>query len=83
LRPYGVHVRRQHPVGHYVVDFAILKSRLAIEIDGPFHDAEKDRQRDAVLAGLGWRVLRIPAKYAFAKDHVLGAVSKALRELPP
>jgi very-short-patch-repair endonuclease len=80
LRTHGVHVRRQHPIGRYVVDFAILKERLAIEIDGPFHDAEKER--DAVLANLGWCVLRLPAEVAFAPDQLLGAVNKALRDSP-
>ena len=82
LRPYGAHVRRQHPIGRYVVDFAVLKERLAIEIDGPFHDRDKDRIRDEVLANLGWHVLRVPAEFAFAPDQLLGAVNKALRSTP-
>ena len=38
LRDDGFHIRRQHPVGPYFVDFAVVKSRLAIEIDGGVHD---------------------------------------------
>lgn len=57
----GVHFRRQHPVGGYVADFACLSHRLLVEIDGAHHSAERDAARDAYLARLGFRVLRIQA----------------------
>ncbi|WP_375206766.1 endonuclease domain-containing protein [Hyphococcus sp.] len=37
LRKHGFPVRRQHPIGPYVVDFAIVRERLVIEIDGGVH----------------------------------------------
>lgn len=43
------------------LDFAHVEGRINIELDGPSHKAtaEADAARDAVLRGLGWRVIRI------------------------
>jgi very-short-patch-repair endonuclease len=42
------------------VDFYLPEQNLAIEIDGPYHDAEKDRIADEVFAqDSGVRVLRL------------------------
>jgi very-short-patch-repair endonuclease len=61
----GVRVRRQHPVGAYVLDFYVGAARLAIEVDGTAHDLPdrvcRDQARDAWLATQGIRVLRINA----------------------
>ncbi|NEQ32448.1 MAG: DUF559 domain-containing protein, partial [Leptolyngbya sp. SIO4C5] len=58
----GYKVRRQQPIGPFVVDFYIPQSRLIIEIDGPIHDhqPDRDRQRQAQLETLGLVVLRFP-----------------------
>ena len=69
-RPGGFKFRRQHPAGPYVLDFACVQSRLAIEIDGeahgrgdrPAHDATKDEW----LANQGYRTVRIPAREVLA-----------------
>ena len=47
LRTLGHPVRRQHPIAGYVADFAIIKARLVIEIDGSVHDVEALRAADA------------------------------------
>ncbi|WP_176597451.1 MULTISPECIES: endonuclease domain-containing protein [Sphingobium] len=64
-RPEGLKFRRQHPVGPYVLDFYCASARLAIEVDGGFHDnAEQsahDQMRDAWLRSQGVQVLRIKA----------------------
>jgi len=61
-RWYGIHVRRQVPVGPYVTDFAIHSHRLVIEVDGVHHFAPlrqaRDAQRDHWLDAEGYRVLR-------------------------
>ena len=61
----GIHVRRQHPVGPYILDFYCASARLAIEIDGVSHehpDQERhDRLRDKWLKNNGIRVMRVPA----------------------
>ena len=56
----GYKFRRQHPVGHYIVDFACLEACLIVEVDGGQHaDREEyDVERTAWLEGQGFRVLR-------------------------
>jgi very-short-patch-repair endonuclease len=64
-RPGGHKFRKQVPQHPYTLDFACLKARLAIEVDGEGHDRgdqpKKDQVRDAVLQERGFRTLRIPA----------------------
>jgi very-short-patch-repair endonuclease len=83
MRAEGVHVRRQHPIGRYIADFAVLKARLAIELDGSIHrlSAIEDAERDQALAQLGWNVLRIDAKMAFAPGAIQTSVRRRLIEL--
>src|SRR5687768_8711103 len=47
-RPHGFKFRRQHPVGGYVADFAHLRSRLLIEIDGESHERGNNPKIDAL-----------------------------------
>jgi very-short-patch-repair endonuclease len=62
LKEQGLHFRRQVPREGYIVDFACLKSKLAIEIDGAQHgepgNLQRDAERDADLAAAGFKVLR-------------------------
>ncbi|HMN71659.1 MAG TPA: endonuclease domain-containing protein [Rhodoblastus sp.] len=62
LRPQGLHFRRQVPRGRYVVDFACLRSMVAVEVDGFQHGLEAgqatDAARDLYLGELGFLVLR-------------------------
>ena len=78
LRDEGVPVRRQHPIDGMIVDFAIERAKLVIEIDGSIHNREdiqlRDAERDARLSALGWGVLRIPNDMAFHPDHLITAV---------
>jgi very-short-patch-repair endonuclease len=64
-RPGGLKFRRQHPIGPYVLDFACLSARLAIEVDGAIHAhgdrARRDMVRDARLESVGFRTLRVRA----------------------
>jgi len=58
----GVRVRRQHPLSPYVVDFFVPSVRLVIEVDGPYHLAQReaDAHRDRELVRLhGVRILRV------------------------
>ena len=60
----------QHPFGPYTLDFAYLRVRLDVEIDGKAHEtperARKDRRRDEYLRDRGWNVLRVPARDVYA-----------------
>ncbi|MEQ8328806.1 MAG: endonuclease domain-containing protein [Parvibaculum sp.] len=58
----GVHFRRQHRVGPYIVDFACLERKLIVEVDGGQHNEPKglarDDRRTAFLNRDGYTVLR-------------------------
>ena len=65
LQPDGVKIRRQHPIGEWVLDFYCAAARVAFEIDGMAHDMGdrpvRDERRDEALGALGIEVMRIPA----------------------
>ena len=65
-RPDGLRFRRQFPCRGYVIDFACLGHRLAIEIDGEAHsmgnNPERDQIRDRKLKDAGFQTLRIAAR---------------------
>ena len=56
----GYSFRKQHPVGHYIADFACIEKMLVIEIDGGQHDDQQtyDNERRAFLEKAGYKVLR-------------------------
>jgi very-short-patch-repair endonuclease len=55
----GVKIKRQAPIGPYIVDFVSFERRLIFEVDGGQHaDSEADRRRTRWLEGEGFRVLR-------------------------
>jgi very-short-patch-repair endonuclease len=61
-RLYGIHARKQAPIGPYVVDFVVQAHSLIIEVDGEHHLLPdrmlRDRNRDMWLEDRGYRVLR-------------------------
>lgn len=83
LRVFDPRFRRQAPIGPYVVDFACLRKRLVVEVDGGVHDltdvALLDLKRDERLASEGYRVLRIPTKRVETDiDNVIADIAKAI-----
>ena len=62
LNDYSVRFQRQKPIGEYIVDFYCAKTNLAIELDGGYHNAEKqyfeDMQRATALRELGVEIIR-------------------------
>jgi very-short-patch-repair endonuclease len=64
-RPGGHKFRKQVPQTPYTLDFACLKVRLCIEVDGEAHNRgdhpQKDKVRDRILAEQGFRTMRLPA----------------------
>ena len=63
-RRLGWKFRRQEPMGPFIVDFVCVERRLVVEMDGDGHGDDYDRDRDAYLQRLGFRVLR------FANDDL-------------
>ena len=56
----GLKFRRQQPVGSFIVDFVCLERGVVVELDGGQHaeNAPRDAERDGILTGNGFRVLR-------------------------
>ena len=65
LRGADVRIRKQHPIGPYVLDFYCASAKLAIEVDGFSHDVgnrpQRDDARTAWLTSEGFEVLRVLA----------------------
>lgn len=82
-RWYGIHVRRQAPIGWYIADFAIHERGLVIEIDGEHHlmadRMAKDRIRDQWLGSQGYRVLRFTT--SDITDSFDGCIEEVLHAL--
>ena len=87
-KPDGLKFRRQHPAGPYSLDFYCATARLAVEVDGAFHDRgdapARDAKRDDWLTRFGIETMRIPARELYANlDRVIaGIVAMARARLP-
>jgi very-short-patch-repair endonuclease len=87
-RPGGYKFRKQCPQGPFVLDFACLEARLAVEVDGEAHDRgnrpEVDARRDRFLTKLGFDTMRIPAREVFSNldGVVLGILNECRRRGP-
>jgi very-short-patch-repair endonuclease len=56
----GYSFRRQHPIGPYFADYYCAALKLAIEVDGDWHEAIRDANRDEFFATKGIITHRIP-----------------------
>jgi very-short-patch-repair endonuclease len=82
-RFYTVKFKRQQPLGKYIVDFVSFEAHLVIEIDGGQHAAanSSDADRDAWLAGQGFRILRFWNNEVL--DNLDGVLMRISEYLPP
>ena len=73
----GFKFRRQHPCANYILDFACIEIKLAIELDGGQHQshAEYDAMRTQWLNNQGWEVLR------FWNNDVLNQLNSVLERI--
>jgi very-short-patch-repair endonuclease len=78
----NVKIRRQHPVGPYVIDFYCAQVKTGFEVDGIAHDMgdrpERYECRTEWLAEQGIRLVRIPAKDVLADPPEVAAAIVAL-----
>jgi very-short-patch-repair endonuclease len=80
LRKLDAHIRRQAPIGPYVVDFACHSRKLVIEVDGEGHErlddvVLRDFERSEWLRSQGYRVVR------FTNRQVDADVAAVVREI--
>ena len=69
----GKKLRRQQSFGDYIVDFYCFSEQLVIELDGPIHSGqkEKDLKRDEYLKSLGLTVIRFKNRMVFEETETL------------
>lgn len=71
----GRKFRRQHSIGHYILDFYCTEEKIGIELDGEVHmntAAEaRDHERDEFLASRGIRILRFENRMVFDSPESL------------
>ncbi len=80
----GHKFRRQSVIGWFIADFLCPKKALIVEVDGDTHDEGKDRLRDDVLAGHGYRVIRVTNNDVMSNiEGVMAFISSALNKQPP
>ncbi|WP_082889567.1 endonuclease domain-containing protein [Methylomonas koyamae] len=80
----GVKFRRQHGIGHYIVDFYCPEWQLVVELDGDSHfhpEAQTaDTERDGYLQSLGLRVLRFTNQEVM--QNLEGVLMKVMESNP-
>lgn len=75
----GCKFRRQHIIGNYIADFACIRFKLVVEIDGGYHQQGNqplmDAERTADLKSRGFTVLR------FTNEQVLHRLSSVITQI--
>jgi 16S rRNA processing protein RimM len=86
LRESEVKFRRQAPIGPYIADFACLKAKLIVELDGGAHNAadvqRRDAKREAWLREQGYRVHRLMNEAVMSDPKAAAAEILALISPP-
>ena len=84
FKKLGFHFRKQAPIGNHIVDFACLKHKLIIELDGGHHTENNQRahdiKRDSWLKSEGYKVLRFWNEEFYKNRH--GILDTILNALP-
>jgi very-short-patch-repair endonuclease len=72
--------KRQVPIGPYVADFASLRAKVVIEVDGGQHnESQSDKSRDRFLSEQGFCVLRFWNNDVLrSTDEVLAIIASAV-----
>lgn len=65
----GIKFRRQHSFSNYIFDFYCAEKQLVIELDGSIHmlaeQKRYDEERESILHGYGFNVLRFQNRRIF------------------
>lgn len=77
LNKLGVRFKPQHPMQFFIADFYCYALKLIIELDGPIHEfqLEKDQERTKALEELGNVIIR------FTNDEVMNNMAYVLSEI--
>ena len=79
LRQTGFVIRRQAPLGRYVVDFVSHQERLVIEVDGITHATRRQQRHDTTrtnaIEARGYLIVR------FTNDEVLYRTYEVLNRI--
>ncbi|WP_246731550.1 endonuclease domain-containing protein [Methylocapsa sp. S129] len=71
----GLKFRRQVPIGPYIADFLCFQRRLIVELDGPPHDGDERKSRDAArddwLREQGYQVVRFPNDLIIGSGNII------------
>ena len=75
----------EHFLKGYWIDFAFVKEKVAIEIDGSQHQTTKaiqhDKKRNETMLNLGWRIYRVSANLVTTKTFdIINDISSFLRD---
>lgn len=79
LKKERIKFKIQAPATIYFVDFQILPTRLAVEVDGSIHKEKrvsaKDKKRTELLRSLGWDILR------FSNEEVIADMPRVIERI--
>ena len=83
----GHRFERQYPIAGYIVDFACVRHKLVIELDGRTHrrpeEVERSRLRTMELMQQGWTVLRLAKTDIDERlEQVITTITRHLPILP-
>ena len=84
----GDKFRRQHVIGDFIVDFICLQKQLVIEVDGNYHNNEKQKEaddlREQILKELGYEVIRFTNEQVLNDaERTLATIQNALQKSSP
>jgi len=76
-RQWAAWRRRQHPLGQFITDFCCPACRLIVELDGPIHlrQIQRDQDRTQHFEKFGYRVIR------FTNERVEHDLDNVLKEI--
>lgn len=79
----GYHIRRQHIIDEFIVDFVCLKKMLTIEVDGGYHNTQEQKEYDAArtkyLSDAGFTEIRFTNEEV--KNNISAVIDKIKNKL--